>query len=141
MPRTGDPLSLVFKVDRLRAQWKANSPSEERHRSSLADELIPPNGTLHYYKRVMQLDEHVADFYRFFEAPGVQHCSGGAGPMPDRDETLQVLMRWVENGTVPETLTAKSQSGHGTIRDLCLWPKQQVYVGGDPKKRESFKCD
>lgn len=107
----------------------------------MADELIHTNGSSNYYKRVMELDGDVADYYRYFEAPGVNHCLGGLGPVPGNDETLETLMAWVENGTVPETLTARSQIGDETVRELCLYPKQLVYVGGVPEKAESWKCE
>jgi hypothetical protein len=37
----------------------------------LADHLIPPNGTVQYYERVMAVDPGARDYYRLFEAPGV----------------------------------------------------------------------
>lgn len=106
----------------------------------LADELIPVNGSSRYYKQVMDLDKDVADYYRYFEVPGVYHCFGGPGPRPEEDETLAALMSWVENGTVPETLTARSQTGDGAVRELCLYPQTLVYVGGEPEKPESWGC-
>ena len=48
----------------------------------LADTVIFPNGTEDYYKRVSDKVNGVQDFYRYFEAPGVAHCKGGAGPQP-----------------------------------------------------------
>lgn len=106
----------------------------------LADQLIHVNGSSNYYKRVMELDENVAEYYRYFEAPGVNHCFGGAGPRPDDGETLSALMAWVENGTVPETLMARSEAGGGTVRELCLYPRTLAYVGGEPEKVESWTC-
>lgn len=106
----------------------------------LADELIHVNGSSNYYKQVMDLDKNAADCYRYFEAPGVNHCFGGVGPRPEEGETLAALMAWVENGTVPETLTARSQTGDGTGRELCLYPKTLVYTGGKPEKPTSWQC-
>ena len=37
----------------------------------LGDQLIFPNGTEDYYKRVAEQVDDVQDFYRYFEAPGV----------------------------------------------------------------------
>ena len=48
----------------------------------LADQLIYPEGTESYYQMVEAQDPHVRDFYRFFPAPGVGHCGGGAGEVP-----------------------------------------------------------
>jgi len=50
-----------------------------------ADQLITPEGTIDYYKRVQQQmggAKKTSDFARLFLAPGVGHCGGGAGPSP-----------------------------------------------------------
>ncbi|PIA88891.1 putative feruloyl esterase B [Cercospora beticola] len=107
----------------------------------LSDELIFPNGTVDYYQRVLELDPEASDFYRYFEAPGVQHCRGGPGPLPSG--ALNALISWVENGTAPETLLASKtgvQGGTTIERELCAWPKKQTYVGGDPNVKGSFEC-
>ena len=102
----------------------------------LADQLIFPNGTTDYYNRVLALDSQAGDFYRFFEAPGTAHCEAGVGPYPN--DTLAALVRWVEDGRAPETLTAVGRDG--TVRGLCPYPLVQRYVGGDPKVPGSFTC-
>lgn len=107
----------------------------------LADQLIPVNGSSRYYEQVKELDADVTDYYRYFEVPGVYHCLGGKGPIPNNDETLATLMEWVENGTAPETLTAKSQADDGAVRELCLWPKTLVYAGGKLEKADSWRCE
>ncbi|KAF2216805.1 hypothetical protein CERZMDRAFT_32465 [Cercospora zeae-maydis SCOH1-5] len=107
----------------------------------LSDELIFPNGTVDYYQRVLELDPEAADFYRYFEAPGVQHCSGGPGPLPTG--AFDALISWVEEGDAPETLLASKDVGQGAAvieRELCAWPKKQTYIGGDPNVKESFMC-
>ncbi|KAI4729577.1 tannase and feruloyl esterase [Aureobasidium sp. EXF-10728] len=103
----------------------------------LADDRIPPNGTSHYYDQVLAKTSNVSDFYRYFEAPGVGHCAGGAGPVPDAH---QDLVRWVEQGIAPDTLKAFGQHGDGTVRELCQYPLVQRFVGGDPKVASSFVC-
>ncbi|KAK1138414.1 hypothetical protein N8T08_002631 [Aspergillus melleus] len=75
----------------------------------LADEVIPPNGSIAYYQQVLELDPSADEFYRLFEAPGVGHCQGGSGPYPS--ETFKELIAWVEEGVVPETLNASSADG------------------------------
>ncbi|PQE25821.1 feruloyl esterase protein [Rutstroemia sp. NJR-2017a BBW] len=106
----------------------------------LADQIIPTKGTEDYYGRVMALDPHVHDFYRMFEAPGIQHCAQGSGGQPT--STFDALVAWVENGTVPETLPVSSTS-NGTVfeRILCPMPAKAVYDGsGDPTSAGSFSC-
>jgi pimeloyl-ACP methyl ester carboxylesterase len=113
----------------------------------LADVLIQPNGTVEYYERVMETVDDVQDFYRYFEAPGVGHCSGGVGAQPVRE--LEALVKWVEQGVAPDTLEAVNATLYGEepgpgqslpVRNLCAWPKRQRYNGGDPVRAESFEC-
>ncbi|EME46864.1 hypothetical protein DOTSEDRAFT_126881 [Dothistroma septosporum NZE10] len=104
----------------------------------LADQLIMPNGSSDYYKRVLDIDSHAPDFYRYFEVPGVAHCTGGSGPLPTG--SLDAVIKWVEEGIAPETLLAKSQTEIEMERRVCSWPKQQIYVGGDGKGVKSFEC-
>jgi hypothetical protein len=106
----------------------------------LADALIPPNGTVQYYERVMAMDDGVQDYYRFFEAPGVGHCWGGIGPFPG--DAFGSLIKWVEEGIAPETLVGTSSSVNGTVRHqpLCPYPLVSAYKGGDPSQASSFEC-
>ncbi|KAK3678822.1 hypothetical protein LTR78_001275 [Recurvomyces mirabilis] len=104
----------------------------------LADRLIFPNGTVQYYERVLDLDPHAADFYRFFEAPGTDHCRAGSGPYPN--DTLAALVDWVEREKAPQTLTAVDAET-GAVRRLCAYPATQRYIGGDPLRPESFACE
>ena len=74
----------------------------------MADQSIPFNGTVNYNDRVLALDANATDFYRFYSAPSVEHCRGGAGAAPA--DALAQLISWVENGEVLETL-----SGNRTV--------------------------
>lgn len=119
----------------------------------LADPIIPPQGTMFYYQKVLALDPSAADFYRQFYSPGVGHCNGGTGVLPT--SALDQLRAWVENGTVPETLHAASpypvnassslpvdSSKNVRFLDLCPWPAVEIYSGqGDPALAESWGCD
>lgn len=105
----------------------------------LADSLIAPNNTVDYARRVYELDPDAAEYYRFFEAPGVDHCAGGDGWYPGSG--LRSLIAWVEDGVVPETLEARTQ-GVGVERrvNLCLWPKSLHFDGGNKDEAEAFHC-
>lgn len=103
----------------------------------LADQLIPPAGTAHYYDRVEARDPNVRDYFRYFEAPGVEHCLFGAGPAPV--DTLASVVRWVEDGIPPETLYAVSMDGTKE-RNLCPYPLVSAYKGDDPTLASSFVC-
>jgi hypothetical protein len=100
----------------------------------LADEAIPPNGTIAYMEEVLNLDPESDEYIRFFEAPGVGHCYGGVGAAPD--DAFQQLVSWVENGTVPTTLAATDSTGKQ--RALCPFPLQQLYIGGNSS--DSYEC-
>ncbi|KAJ5503647.1 hypothetical protein N7463_006521 [Penicillium fimorum] len=103
----------------------------------LADEAIPLNGTISYYEEVLKMDPNAQDFFRFFEAPGVGHCYGGLGPIPNG--AMSQLMEWVESDHAPDTLHA-TKGSNNTARDLCPYPLQQKFVGGDPRNATSFTC-
>ncbi|HEY7390409.1 MAG TPA: tannase/feruloyl esterase family alpha/beta hydrolase [Bryobacteraceae bacterium] len=110
-----------------------------------ADQLITPEGTIDYYKRVQQQmsgAQKTAEFVRLFLAPGVAHCAGGAGPAPYGQ--LDALLSWVENGKAPETITAarRDQSGAVTLsRPLCRYPLVAKYKGaGSTDDAANFVC-
>jgi hypothetical protein len=103
----------------------------------LSDELIFQRGTEQYYNRVEARDSAVRDYYRFFQAPGVYHCGGGYGPIPT--DPLKSVVRWVEEGVSPDTLSAVS-SDKRWHRNLCVYPLVPAYQGGDPKAASSYVC-
>jgi hypothetical protein len=110
-----------------------------------SDPLIYPGGSIDYYQRVI---EHMggaaktAEFMRFFLAPGVGHCGGGAGPAPTGQ--LAAVIDWVENGKAPDTLTAIRRDSTGAItrsRPLCPFPASARYKGqGSPDDAANFVC-
>jgi hypothetical protein len=105
----------------------------------LADSLIAPNTTVQYAQRVYERDPEAENYYRFFEAPGVDHCSGGSGWYPGT--ALQSLIDWVEEGIAPVNLEARTQGTTIERRaSLCLWPKSLYYVGGNENEASAFEC-
>ena len=110
-----------------------------------ADQLITPEGTIDYYKRVEQHmggPKKASEFARLFLAPGVGHCAGGVGPAPYGQ--LDTLLSWVEEGKAPETLTAARRDQAGTItrsRPLCRYPLVAKYNGtGSTDDEANFAC-
>jgi feruloyl esterase len=77
-----------------------------------ADAAIPPGISLSYFNRVQQGMGDTASFYRLFMVPGMNHCSGGAGPWSV--DWLAALERWVEAGEAPQELTAKHPKSNAT---------------------------
>lgn len=105
----------------------------------MADQLIPFNGTVNYYNRVTNLDPNATDFYRIFLAPGVDHCSGGSGAAPS--DPLAALVSWVEHNEAPQTLAAVHEvNGTSWNQDLCLFPLESTYKGGDAADARSYSC-
>lgn len=113
------------------------------------DQLIMPQGVLHYYRQMARRYggpkdadfSAVQDFFRLFRAPGVGHCAGGVGPQPQN--LFGILVDWVENGVVPESVPAQNAVG-GVVtrtRPLCPYPQTAIYDGvGDPNQASSFSC-
>jgi len=106
-----------------------------------SDELIPPQGSIDYYERVVErvggIGE-VADFARLFMAPGVLHCGGGPG-LTEFD-AFGALVDWVETGRAPDSITASRVDG-GATRPMCPYPTVATYDGtGDPHRTASFDC-
>lgn len=126
---TSDPdLSLFKKSGAKMITWHGT-----------ADQLIFFNGTIDYYRRVLNLDANARDFYRFYSAPGVEHCRGGKGPFPS--DALATLVKWVEAGEAPERLPASRMiNGQKWEQELCQYPLTSIYTGGDPKNATSFVC-
>lgn len=108
------------------------------------DELIPPEGTIDYYERVIDAmgdPQDVAEFARLFMVPGMFHCGGGPGLT--EFEAFGALVEWVETGQPPEAITAaRVEGGEETAtRPLCPYPTVAMYDGrGDPDQASSFDC-
>lgn len=112
----------------------------------MADECITVLGTRTYYDRVLTVDANATDYYRHFEAPGINHCSGGQGKYyPLR--ALDALTRWVEGGIAPDVLIGYNLPNATVItadpdatRPICAYPSVQKYNGGDSSLYGSFSC-
>lgn len=109
------------------------------------DPLIYPGGSIDYYERVrgeMGGADATAAFFRFYLAPGVGHCAGGPGPQPTGQ--LGAVIRWVEEGAAPDTLTAVGRDGTGVVtrtRPLCAYPLAARYDGtGDVDDAANYTC-
>jgi len=116
----------------------------------LADTLIPPRGTFHYYNTVAQGNyQATQQFYRFFPYPGNGHCGGvgapasaGVGaPLIDGEALFSALVNWVENGVAPDYVVA-AQASPARTRKICMYPNVPVFNGsGSTDDQASFRCE
>jgi hypothetical protein len=107
----------------------------------LADQLIFPRGTYHYYNQVLQGNyKETQKFYRFFPYPNNNHCGGGAGPLIDAEGLFSALVNWVENGVAPDYVVAKQTTPVTRTRKICMYPNTEVFTGGSSDDQSSFQC-
>jgi hypothetical protein len=116
------------------------------------DEVIPVQGTIHYYNRVIATMgglDMVSDFYKLFIVPGLGHQTpngtsnpAATPPVVGRDQFYQLLTDWVERGVEPRQVVIKSPAGSLTpvTLPLCPYPDQAVYGRGDPHVSTSYSC-
>jgi len=112
--------------------------------TGLADPVTSPLDTMAYYEGVAKAMggiDATRSFFRFFPAPGMAHCGGGAGP--NTFDALAALERWVENGTAPDSIPAShATNGHvDRTRPLCAYPSVARYSGvGSMSDAANFSC-
>lgn len=105
-------------------------------------QLIPSGNSKSLYNLVSRtLELPVLDsFYRLFLIPGMDHCTGGIGPVdfgqfgeayrsddPSKN-ILLALVRWVERGKAPDTIIGLSRNGKEQ-RVHCRYPQKSVWNG------------
>jgi feruloyl esterase len=99
----------------------------------LADQLIPAQGTVDYYRQVQQKmggAQATMQFARLFLVPGVDHGFIGAGPSPTG--LMDAIVSWVEDGKASERVIAELPDDNGEIirtRPLFPYPQIAVYKG------------
>jgi pimeloyl-ACP methyl ester carboxylesterase len=109
----------------------------------LADQLIPPQGTIEYFNKMNQRMGGInatSRFARLYLVPGVDHSLIGAGPKPVGQ--FDALIRWVEEGKAPYRIIAELKDKEGNIirtRPLFPYPSIAVYSGkGNSDKAENY---
>jgi feruloyl esterase len=129
-----------------------------------ADPGVPFTSPIEYYERVVKAQGSdlaaTQSFFRFYQVPGMGHCSsitGGAGvgdfgqsysqfvPKDPAHDILLKLVDWVENKNAPDSIIATkytdpSGSTVAMERPICTYPKLPKYQGGDVTKSSSFTC-
>lgn len=109
-----------------------------------SDQLIYPEGTIDYYRRVQKQmggADSASKFARLFLAPGVGHCGGGPGAQPDGQ--FDAVVQWVEKGQAPDALRAVRRENGAVVRTrpLCPFPLMAKYKGsGSTDDSANFVC-
>lgn len=119
-----------------------------------SDPIFSSDDTANWYKALDASNKGSAkDFARYFQVPGMNHCSGG--PSTDQFDMLTPLVHWVEQGTPPERVVASARGAGNAgganadvpstwaanrTRPLCPYPKVARYKGGSLESADSFSC-
>jgi pimeloyl-ACP methyl ester carboxylesterase len=115
-----------------------------------ADPIFSSEDTKNWYTSL----SNAASFARYYQVPGMNHCSGG--PATDQFDMLTPLVNWVEYGVAPESVTATARGPGNAVavngdvpgtwaanrtRPLCPFPKVARYKGfGNAESADSFVC-
>ena len=113
------------------------------------DGLIPFRNSLNYFQSMVATlgEEAVNDSVRYYQIPGMDHCSGGEGA--HAIDWLGAMEDWVENDNAPQALVATHPApppgapveGDEFTRPACVFPEAARYTGsGDTNNAESFEC-
>lgn len=120
-----------------------------------ADPIFSSNDTQAWYTQLNSVNAgQAASFARYYQVPGMNHCSGG--PATDQFDMLTPLVNWVEKGQAPDAVTASAR-GPGNAggvnadvpagwapnrtRPLCTYPAVARYRGtGSLESASSFAC-
>ena len=103
-----------------------------------SDSGIPAQQTVDYYQAVVKKmgAKESEQFLRLYMIPGMQHCSGGAGP--SQFDLRPAMEQWVEEGKAPQEVI-----GHNGKRThpICAWPLVAKYKGtGSTDDAANFEC-
>jgi feruloyl esterase len=130
-----------------------------KHKSKLlvfhgvADAVFSSADTIKWYEDFLDTWRGRAqNTARLFLVPQMNHCSGG--PSCDQFDMLDALVKWVEQGRVPNSIVAKARGAGANVvnaevpatwasdrtRLLCPYPKLAKYIGGPIEDATSFRC-
>jgi pimeloyl-ACP methyl ester carboxylesterase len=149
-----NPQRLAF----MAAIYNAMNPDLSRFKArggkllmyhGLADPIVTPQNTLNYYAAAEKAASgSVADHFRLFMVPGMDHCGiptqAGPGINEAGFDPLSALEKWVEDGVAPDSMLATKTDKDGKIlwtRPLCAFPKKATYQGtGEIQEAGSYRC-
>jgi feruloyl esterase len=144
-----------FAKKKLSAIYDAVDPNLERFASrngkvilwqGMNDQLTSQLRTQEYVDSVSRKmgPNRTGAFMRAYFPPGVNHCRGGSGPIPDEYDMLSKVVNWVENGEAPGAFLGTHRTASGTAdrtMPICPYPQVARYDGkGNPNQASSFAC-
>ncbi len=120
----------------------------------VSDAIFSADDTAAFMRRLYTVQGPQAiGFARYFPVPGMAHCS--AGPATDQFDALTPLVRWVEQGEPPTSITARARGAGNAggvnaelptdwaadrTRLLCPFPQVARFVSGSTESASSFRC-
>jgi feruloyl esterase len=110
------------------------------------DGLIGAQRTVEYYQAVLDRDHSrhkTESTVRLFLAPGMDHC-GAFGSGLNIWDRLEPLVKWVEQGIVPDRIVAGQTLPDKTVRTrpLCPYPQEARWSGhGSTDDAANFTCE
>jgi pimeloyl-ACP methyl ester carboxylesterase len=133
--------------------------------NGLADDAIPPAGSINYHERVVAAmggDAEVQKFMRMYLLPGAAHSSQGraytvggrndAVPLPklpgnanqtptrEQDQFFTALVDWVEKGVAPGEIMLTSRDNSVSF-PVCVYPQMTTWNGSGPATQaSSYSC-
>jgi feruloyl esterase len=151
--RSYNPAQHLARIRQVSALMDATDPDLTEFRQhggklilleNMGDYAQSPYAGIGYYQSVVKHmgEPRVADFFKLYTAPGVDHVGTGA---PGNAELFPALVDWVENGRAPAGLTIVEQEARPPFRvtrarPLCEWPMWPRYRRGEVNAAESFEC-
>lgn len=158
------PLLVDYGTDKDLARFRAAGRRMVLW-SGLAEDSIPPQGSVHYYERVKAAaggEDEMQKFVRMYNIPGMAHSSQGRAstvggnnnvvPMPllpgnanqkptrEQDPLFSALVDWVERGQAPDQIAIRSRDD-GTAYPICVYPKKTTWNGsGSAKDAGNYGC-
>ncbi|MYM34449.1 tannase/feruloyl esterase family alpha/beta hydrolase [Duganella sp. FT94W] len=120
-----------------------------------SDPIFSSDDTKNWYENLRAANGGDAgNFARYFQVPGMNHCSGG--PATDQFDMLTPLVAWVEKGQAPASVKAGARGAGNAgganadlpstwaatrTRPLCPYPQVARYNGsGSTEDAANFSC-
>jgi feruloyl esterase len=147
-------LATFHDLSRRGAIYDAHDPDLKRFKErggklilwqGTADPAAGNFGVLDYYQQVQDRLGGLAatrEFARVFLVPAVYHC--GRGYIAYEEDFLGAMVNWVEQGVLPDSVTASATLADGKVRNrpVYAYPVRARYRGkGDFNDAASFRAD